>query len=428
MAELAIGISKTAVEALVNKVKSAIKEEAEKWHTVERDIVFIKDEFEMMQSFLNTASEEHMKDQVARTWVRQVRDLSYDTEDCIDFVIHLNTKRSFWTRLLRPSMVQNTLPLDKAVAEIKQLRARAENVNQRNMRYNLIGNSGEQVQQTTAASQMTLDIIKKPTDAFDNLEDILDLTMLIKVEDKGLQVISVCGTGGDHGTTSMIKKAYDDPEICQMFEYRAWVKLLHPFNPHEFIRSMLVGFYSENSHITGGQGKGVFSSLTLVEFVKKLVRSKDVQETSGQTEADLGVKVLATMNATQDSIIKDFMEIIKNKAYLIVLEGLSNIVEWKTIRAFMPNMKNGSRIVVSTQQPEVANLCVEQPNHVWLLREFSSDHSVYAFFKELPRKQQVNIDETLFLENFPTCLYFLHGIFLLVFSYLDFRMILLYSS
>ncbi|KAF8765582.1 hypothetical protein HU200_008400 [Digitaria exilis] len=138
MAELAIGISKTAVEALVNKVKSAIKERREKWQTVERDIVFIKDEFEMMQSFLNTASGDRMKDQVARTW---------------------------------------TLPLDKAVAEIKQLKARAEDVNQRNMRYNLIvGKSGDQVQQTTAASQMTLDILKKPTDAFDNQEDILDLT------------------------------------------------------------------------------------------------------------------------------------------------------------------------------------------------------------------------------------------------------------
>ncbi|KAF8765585.1 hypothetical protein HU200_008403 [Digitaria exilis] len=344
MAELAIGISKTAVEALVNKVKSAIKEEAEKWQTVERDIVFIKDEFEMMQSFLNTASGDRMKDQVARTWVRQVRDLSYDTEDCIDFVLHLNTNPSFLPRLhsilrrLQPSMVQKTLPLDKAVAEIKQLKARAEDVNQRNMRYNLIvGKSGDQVQQTTAASQMTLDILKKPTDAFDNQEDILDLNMLIKDEDKGLQVISVCGTGGDLGTISIINKTYDDQEICQMFEYRAWVKLVHPFNPHEFIRSMLAAFYSENSHKTGSA-------------------------TSEQTEADLGVQVLATMNATQDSIIKDFMEIVNKKAYLIVLEGLSDIVEWKAIRAFMPDMKNGSRIVVSTQQPEVASLC-QTKNH-----------------------------------------------------------------
>ena len=70
MADLAIGISKTVVEKLVNKVRSAVKEEAEKWQILQRDIVFIKDEFEMMQSFLNTTGRERMKNQVARTWVR----------------------------------------------------------------------------------------------------------------------------------------------------------------------------------------------------------------------------------------------------------------------------------------------------------------------------------------------------------------------
>lgn len=54
MADLAIGISKTVVEKLMNKVRSAVKEEAEKWQILQHDIVFIKDEFEMMQSFLNT--------------------------------------------------------------------------------------------------------------------------------------------------------------------------------------------------------------------------------------------------------------------------------------------------------------------------------------------------------------------------------------
>jgi TRAP-type C4-dicarboxylate transport system substrate-binding protein len=74
MADLAIGISKSVVEKLVNKVKTAVKEEAEKWQILQRDIIFIKDEFEMMESFLNTTGGEHMKNnQVARTWVRQVR-------------------------------------------------------------------------------------------------------------------------------------------------------------------------------------------------------------------------------------------------------------------------------------------------------------------------------------------------------------------
>ena len=102
-----IRISSTAIQLLADKVNSGIKEEAEKWQIVERDLVFITGEFEMMQSFLNTADEEHIKNNVVRTWVRQVRDLSYDVEDCIEFVLHMDTKRSFktlWLRLLSPFM------------------------------------------------------------------------------------------------------------------------------------------------------------------------------------------------------------------------------------------------------------------------------------------------------------------------------------
>ncbi|CAN6356697.1 unnamed protein product [Urochloa humidicola] len=66
-----------------------------------------------------------------------------------------------------------------------------------------------------------------------------------------------------------------------------------------------------------------------------------------------------------------------------------SIVEWNAIRTLLPDMQNSSRIVVSTQQLEIASLCMEQPKNV-LLRDFSTDHSVYAFFKELPKKQRDN--------------------------------------
>ncbi|KAF8748650.1 hypothetical protein HU200_012869 [Digitaria exilis] len=365
MADLAIGISKTTVEALVKKVNSAIKDEAEKLKIVERDIVFIKDEFEMMQSFLDITSVGRMNNRVVTTWIRQ----------------------SFWQYLSRDYRVRTILPLYQAVEDIGKLKNRAEQVNQRNVRYSLINNSEEQVLRTSAASQRILDFLMKPRDAFDDQNEILNLTELIKTEDKGLQVISVCGTGGDIGTVSIIKEAFNDQKIRKMFEFRAWVKLMHPFNPQDFIRSLLVGFYANSP----SDGKGIFSSV--VKFAKWLAR----KETSGEQEPDVGASqkeeadvgaVLATMDATQDSIITNFMDIIKKKPYLIVLEDLSSIVDWNAIRVFMKDMNNGSRIIVSTQQPEIASMCTEPPSHVWLLRKFSSDHSVYAFFRKLPEKRQ----------------------------------------
>jgi hypothetical protein len=76
MADLAIGLSEKVVDGLVKKVEAAIKEEQELWQTVERDSLFIKDEFQMMKSFLKTADSDRVRNNVVRTWVRQVRDLS----------------------------------------------------------------------------------------------------------------------------------------------------------------------------------------------------------------------------------------------------------------------------------------------------------------------------------------------------------------
>ncbi|KAF8747063.1 hypothetical protein HU200_013315 [Digitaria exilis] len=193
--------------ALVKKVNSAIKDEAEKLKIVERDIVFIKDEFEMMQSFSTLQG------------------------------------------------TNNTSPLSSCRGYRGMLKNRAEQVNQRNVRYSLVNNSEEQVLRTSAASQRILDFLMKPRDAFDDQNEILNLTELIKTEDKGLQVISVCGT--------------------------EWLA---------------------RKETSGEQEPDVGASQ--------------------KEEADVGA-VLATMDATQDSIIHKFpMDIIKKKPYLIVLEDL----------------------------------------------------------------------------------------------------------
>lgn len=282
MEAAAIGISRSLVEALLDIVKSNMKEEAEQWQTLQRDTLFIKDEFEMMKAFLNTVDEEDMKNQVTRTWVGQVRDLSYDTEDNIESVLHLGTKPSLWPRLqqsiqqryfLQPPWKARELALDQAVAKMKLLKARAEDVNQRNLRYNPIGSFREQMMKNSAgsASQSTSDMFIKARHGFDKHIGILDLTRLITTDDKGLGVVSVCGTKGDPGIVSIIKKVYDDPNVQANFHCRTWVKLLHPFNPNEFIRGLAGSFCNNIYPQPQEQGAGVTISGTVLTSMKAML-------------------------------------------------------------------------------------------------------------------------------------------------------------
>ncbi|KAK1561641.1 hypothetical protein QYE76_062885 [Lolium multiflorum] len=357
MGDLAVGFAKTVVEGTLVKAKAAIDEEAKLKQSVQRDLVFITGEFQMMQCFLNSTDEEHAKNSVVKSWVRQLRDLAYDVEDCIEFVVHLDNKSAWWWRMV-PSCMAPALPLDQAVADIKELKARVEEVSQRSTRYNVIGDSGskpvvtqQQLQRQAITSATECDIIVDAKVAAKKQHGLWNLTELINREDADLQVISLWGTAGDLGVKSIISKAYDDPKTCQTFTCRAWVKLVHPFNPKEFIHSLLAQFCACSCQ---------------------------------EQRSVIGVDVLKRMRvmATEEDLMNEFVQEISNKRYLIVLEDLSTIVEWGASKMYLPNMKNGSRIIVSTQQFEIASLCTGHPYHISETRQFSVDHSVCVLFKE----------------------------------------------
>jgi hypothetical protein len=99
ISSFALGLTKTAVEGTLSLVKSTVEEEKKLREKVQNDLVFISGEFEMMQSFLRAVNHNNKNDQVALTWVRQLRNLAFDVEDCVEYVIHLDLdhdKSSRW--------------------------------------------------------------------------------------------------------------------------------------------------------------------------------------------------------------------------------------------------------------------------------------------------------------------------------------------
>ncbi|EEE58307.1 hypothetical protein OsJ_09370 [Oryza sativa Japonica Group] len=76
MADIVLGLTKSVVEGTVIKVQSAILEENQLKERVQHDLVFITDEFQMMQSFLNVVGRGQANNNVVRTWVTQVRNLA----------------------------------------------------------------------------------------------------------------------------------------------------------------------------------------------------------------------------------------------------------------------------------------------------------------------------------------------------------------
>ncbi|WVZ91900.1 hypothetical protein U9M48_038013 [Paspalum notatum var. saurae] len=338
----ALSVGKSVLDGALGYAKSTLAEEVALQLGIQRDHAFIRDELAMMQAFLRAAHGERRGDhEVLMTWVKQVRDVAYDAEDCLqDFSIHL--RKPSWWRL--PCTLGERRRIAK---QMKDLRARVEDVSQRNLRYQLLKSAAgsksatlaDEQSNTAAAAIFGIDEAWR-AEKHENLK--VDLVRLINTEDENLRVISVWGTSGDLGQASIINEAYENPIIKKKFPCRAWVRILHPFNPNDFIQSLVKQFRSA-----------------------------------------VGIGILLEAEKTGQELAEEFARYVNDRSFLVVLNWLSTFEEWKGIRACFPNNKKGSRIIVCTPQAEVASLCAGKESQVLELKQLSTDQTIYAFSEKV---------------------------------------------
>ncbi|XP_073356914.1 disease resistance protein Pik-2-like isoform X2 [Aegilops tauschii subsp. strangulata] len=360
-----VSLGKAALGGALGYATSKAVEEIALQLGVERDVNFIRDELQMMQSFLMTADEEQSQNKVLATWVNQIGALAYKVEDSLmDFGLH-SEKKPFWGCIPR-----NPGDRRRIAKEVKQLRAEVEDVSNRNLRYRLIKESSaskptvaEEQASIAAAAMFGINEARFATLEHEKSSEV-DLHQLITRNDVNLRVIAMWGTSSDLGKTSAIQKVYDDPKVLKMFGFCAWIRLMHPFSPQEFLRSLVWQFYG-NYHDEVGKP---------------------------EQERRVGAEILANMEKMDQRDLARMCnaELCRN-SYLVVINDLVTIEEWHFIKKLFPDNKKHSRIIVSTQQAEIASLCTENPYQVSELEQLSCDQTIYLFHTK-NSKQQTSMD------------------------------------
>nr|UBY07351.1 NBS-LRR disease resistance protein [Dasypyrum villosum] len=357
MESTAVSIGKSVLKGALGCAKSAVMEEAAMELGVQHDKAFITDELEMMQSFLMVAhddEQDHHVNKLVTTWANQVRDVAYDVEDGLQDVVLRVHGQSWW------GIPRTLLDRRHVVEQMKELRAKVEDVGQTNLRYRLIDGASKapDLSINTAAADAMLGVDQATRHAMDQHESRpgIDLAQLIVRDDPGtgsgqIGVIGVWGTSGTAGHTSIILEAYENPTIKVKFPCRAWVRVTRPFQPEEFVQSMVEQFQETFVEVAG-------SPLDL-ELELELEEAKTGRELARQDDA-----------------------YVDKKRYLIVLMDLSTMEEWHQIKACFPENKMGSQIVVSAERVEVASLCPGQKSMVSRLKKLSAEQTIYAFHQQ----------------------------------------------
>ncbi|KAL5200370.1 hypothetical protein ABZP36_021573 [Zizania latifolia] len=313
MAETVLSMALPLVGSAISKASSAAAEETSLIMNVQTDIRYIKDELETIQGFLKDAELMKEKDERLKVRVRQVRDLAYDIEDCLDeFRVHLGRR----SQLRQLKKLKHRC---RIAIMLRNLKSRVEYVSDRNRRYPLIhimpNISTDKMDYTEDIRNLSVNNIDEG--ALLGLDgpkaDVLDL-LDIHNNIGPAKVVSVVGMGG-LGKTTLAKKVSESNVILNSFSRYAWITVSQSFDKKKLLIDMTVKLLDGNSQD---------------------LQSKQVDELARE-------------------LIKKLSEV----RYFVVLDDLWKKDHWDWINhlAFPVNNNKGSRIIVTTRDASLAEMC-----------------------------------------------------------------------
>ncbi|KAH6829267.1 hypothetical protein C2S53_011360 [Perilla frutescens var. hirtella] len=146
---------------------------------------------------------------------------------------------------------------------------------------------------------------EKKSDSMVGFDEVLRRLMELLVGEASSRrvVVPVVGTGGI-GKTTLARNAYENPLIVQHFDVRLWATI-------------------SQQHVVGNVFKQLLSCL---------------RKFSSGTVDELGL-----------------YKILCGRRYLIVLDDMWSVEVWDKIKFFFPDTSEGSRILVTTRQSDVAD-------------------------------------------------------------------------
>ncbi|XP_062198511.1 disease resistance protein PIK6-NP-like [Phragmites australis] len=345
MEATAVSLARSVLDGVLSSAGSAVADEVARLIGVPKEVEFIRNELEMMQSFLKVASahpEAAGRTDTVRTWVKQVRDLAYDVEDCLlDFALYAARTSSSRAGSWLPGAIAER---HRIAARIRDLKASVEELNQRNLRYHIAVNpaGAEEAQASFMLPDNDVDsseLAFQESDIIGRRGEKAELTTMISGPRDALRVVSVWGMGG-MGKSSLVRMVHNDPNLLDEFDCDAWVTVPHPLDSADGFRKRL------------RKGLG-------------LARDQDIRE------------------------------YLQEKRFLVIVDDLLSQDEWEHIwQVVLFDNGKGSRIIVTTRRHDVARHCAGN-GHVYELKPLGDVESKNLLCQKVYKTSNYTLPEDM---------------------------------
>ncbi|KAF9619512.1 hypothetical protein IFM89_007260 [Coptis chinensis] len=322
-----------AIEVLLRKLLSFLEEETSSLGGLRSEFNEMKRELESMKSFLNEADVRGAINQGVRTWVEQVRDVSYDVEDIIDeFMYHLGGQSISKTFIRKTTDSLKNLGMRRRMAtKLHDMNVQIKAISERSNRYQYnhveptcTRDTREMRQQHAESSLFFKD---ENLVGIEEDKDIL-LRWLTDEGESQRAVMSVCGMGGS-GKTTLVARTYNNQSVKQHFDCFASVTVTQTYLVQDLFRTLIRDFY--------------------------------------QSRKDMVPNGLKSMDYRQ--LVEILVSYLQTKRYFVILDDVWSINLWREISVSLPEGGRRSRIILTTRNEEIASFSFGVVHHIQPLKE-----------------------------------------------------------
>ncbi|RVW81195.1 putative disease resistance protein [Vitis vinifera] len=298
-------MAESSVTFFLEKLSNLVIQEASLFGEVEGQVKLLRNELKWMRLFLKDADSKCIYDERIKLWVEQIREVAHDAEDVIDeFIFNMDHQRQkrlknlkFLKRLPTCVGFADKLPfIHELDSRVKEINVMIEKIMVNRSKY---GAADPTVEDTDVVEiKDGMEVVKQ---------------MLIK-EDRmrPRAVVSIVGMGG-LGKTTLAKKVYNHNDVKQHFDCQAWVYVSQEFKPRELLLSI------------------ISSVMSLSNEEKKVMREMGEDELGGKLR-----------------------ECLNDKKYLVAMDDVWSIEAWSSLRFHLPESMNGSKVLMTTRNKEIA--------------------------------------------------------------------------
>ncbi|CAN6351128.1 unnamed protein product [Urochloa humidicola] len=372
----------SAISAAASSLGGLATREASFLCGVHEEVELLREDLRSMQAYLMNPAAETQRgsdsDTVAADSVRRIRGVAYEAENIIDKADYMATRNTrckglqgAMTRYVRKP--GDLVALHRLGKDILRVRRRIQDIRSSREFLDVVSAGGRVAappewhnvhRASLSRSAATCD---DPVVGFEgDVERIVE-----RLKDPGnlqLTVVSIVAMGGA-GKTTLARKACSSVAVKEHFDAFAFVSISQQFEPPHVLKEITAQAMGIKR-----EGRG-FDKIGIREQVEEL------EKMGGE---DLKEKL---------------HNLLRGKRYLIVLDDVWKMDTWDVLQQAFPDMRNGSRVMLTTRSVQVANQA-NKLTYVHKVRLLSEQESWQLFsLKAFPSYENIDASNRQDLET-----------------------------